>query len=417
MQYGKTRADTPSAEAIVVGAGPAGLTTAVALGAMGLDVLIAAPAYDPARAQADQRTTALLPSSIQLLENLGVWGACAHLAAPLEGVRIVDDRGGLLRAPEVLFRAQELGLASLGANIPNAALNGALDTAAGTASRLRRLATSAVVGMAVGPECVDLVLAEGGKARGRLAVAADGRNSIVRAAAGIGVSTWTYDQAAIAAVFRHSGSHANITTEFHRRAGPLTVVPLPGDASSLVWVETAAQARRLAALDDAAFLAELSERLQGLLGQLRELGPRATFPLAGLNAQSMARRRTALVGEAAHAIPPIGAQGLNLGLRDAASLAECVGAEHAAGRDIGADAVLEAYAAARAADVFARAVSVDLLNRSLLIDVLPVQALRGLGLHLLANAGGLRRLLMQGGLGAPGPVPRLMQPGGLGQGP
>lgn len=413
MQYGAPRANTWSAEAVVAGSGPTGLTVAMALAAMGLDVVVAAPAPDSARAGTDRRTTALLPGSIRLLENLGVWQACAHLSAPLTGVRIVDDRGDLLRAPEVLFRAQELGLANLGANVPNVALNSALASAAATAPNLRRLVTSAVAGVEIGPDSVEFALAEGGKVRGTLAVAADGRKSLLRAAAGIDVRSWTYDQVAIAAVFDHSAPHANITTEFHRRAGPLTVVPLPGDASSLVWVETPAEAKRLVALEDHAFLAALSVRLQGLLGELVDVGPRATFALGGLAAARMGQRRTALVGEAAHVIPPIGAQGLNLGLRDAANLAECVAAAHAGRRDIGGDATLDVYHGSRNADVLSRTVSVDLLNRSLLMDFIPVQALRGLGLHILANAASLRHLLMQGGLHGPGGIPRLMQPGGL----
>ena len=224
---------------------------------------------------------------------------------------------------------------------------------------------------------------------------------------------WSYGQAAIATTFRHSRPHSGITTELHRRAGPLTTVPLPGDTSSLVWVEEPALAAHLAGLDDAAFLAELAARLQGLLGSLTDVGPRGIFPLSWLGAMRMGQNRIALVGKSAHAIPPIGAQGLNLGLRDAAALAECVGAARALGADIGSAATLEAYHAARAADVLGRTISVDLLNRSLLSDFLPVQALRGLGLHLLANVGPLRRLVIQGGVGAPGRLPRLMQPGGL----
>lgn len=397
-------------EAVVIGAGPAGMTAALALAAVGAHVVIAAPAHNPAHAEADRRTTALLPGSIELLKNLGVWQVCSLESAPLEGVRIIDDRGGLIRAPEVLFKAEELGLASLGANISNAALNIALHARTCSSDRIQWLPTSAVVSVEPAESFVGVELAEGSRLKAKLAVAADGRNSIARAAAGIATRSWSYDQAAIAATFRHARPHANITTELHRRAGPLTTVPLPGNASSLVWVEAPAEARRLAALDDRSFLAELTARLRGLLGQLDDVTPRATYPLTGLGALRMGQKRVALVGESAHVIPPIGAQGLNLGLRDAASLAECVAAASACGRDIGGSETLLAYHASRAADVLSRAVSVDLLNRSLLTDFLPVQALRGLGLHILANVGPLRRLLMQGGLSAPGTLPRLMQP-------
>ena len=257
-------------------------------------------------------------------------------------------------------------------------------------------------------------LAEGRTIGAALAVAADGRASIARTAAGIATRSWSYGQTAIAATFRHSRPHAGITTELHRRAGPLTTVPLPGNASSLVWVEEPAVAARLAALDDAAFLAELAARLQGLLGSLSDVGPRAVLsafaasaPCAWARAASpwsvsprTSFRRSARKGSTSacamrRPLPsasPLPARGV---------------------RTSAAHATLEAYHAARAADVLGRTISVDLLNRSLLSDFLPVQALRGLGLHLLANVGPLRRLVMRGGMEAPGRLPRLMQPGGL----
>ena len=397
-------------QAAVIGAGPAGLTAALAHCASGVEVAIAAPPYDPARVAADRRTTALLPGSIEFLKNLGVWEKCHAQGAPLEGVRIVDDRGGLLRAPEVLFSAREVGLASFGANIPNAALNAALYAKASTAQRFRWVPTSAVVAVEPGDDRVAVSLAEGHSFKCMLAVAADGRDSLVRRSAGIAARTWSYGQTAIATTFRHARAHASIATELHRRAGPLTTVPLPGDTSSLVWVEEPSVAAHLAALDKAAFLAELAARLQGLLGALSDVGPVAAYPLSGLNASCMGQNRVALVGETAHVLPPIGAQGLNLALRDAAALAECVAAAQARGDDIGGRATLKAYHAARAADVLSRTFSVDLLNRSLLDDFLPVQALRGLGLHLLANIAPVRRMLMRGGLEAPGRLPRLMRP-------
>jgi 2-octaprenyl-6-methoxyphenol hydroxylase len=260
---------------------------------------------------------------------------------------------------------------------------------------------------------VRLELAEGGTLVAALVAAADGRQSRARAAAGITARTWDYGQTAIATRFRHTRPHGAVTTELHRRAGPLTTVPLPGDASSLVWVETPAEAARLAALAEDAFLDELAGHLQGLLGRLSDLGPRMLYPLTGLAASALGRNRVALVGEAAHVIPPIGAQGLNLGLRDAAALAECVSEARARGEDVGGAGMLAAYSAARSADVLLRTLSVDLLNRSLLLDFLPVGALRGLALHALANSGALRRLLVAGGLGTAGPLPRLMRPGAL----
>ena len=393
----------------VIGAGPAAMAAALALATSGLRIALIGPAYDPDHAAKDRRTTAFLPSSVEMLRNLGVWRHCAGQAARLGGVRIADDRGGLLRAPEVLFRAEELGLASLGANLPNSALNSALWSAVDT-SPVRCIPTAAVVKVTPGEAHVDIELTEGGTVQARLAVAADGRASITRRAAQISTRTWDYGQAAIATTFSHTRPHAEITTELHRRSGPLTTVPLPGNASSLVWVETPAEAARLVNLPDAAFARELEARLKGLLGAIGDFGPRATYPLHGLAAARMGANRVALVGEFAHVIPPIGAQGLNLGLRDAAALAQHVGAARANGQDIGGPEMLEAYHAARVSDVLARTISVDLLNRSLLVDFLPVQALRGLGLHLLANVSAVRRLAMRGGLSAAGPLPPLMRP-------
>ncbi|KAB2911503.1 MAG: ubiquinone biosynthesis protein UbiH [Hyphomicrobiaceae bacterium] len=397
----------------VIGAGPAGLAAALSLSALGVEVTLAAPAFDPARNAGDRRTTALLNASIELLRNLGVWPLCEGESAPLAGIRIIDDRGGLLRAPEILFEAGELGLTSFGANIPNPALNTALNRVAETAPRLMRCATSAVTAVKCGPDRVRLELAEGGRITAGMAVAADGRNSIARAAAGISTRTWAYPQCAIATSFRHAQAHGGITVELHRPHGPLTTVPMPGSASSLVWVEEPAEAGRLAGLDEAAFAAELEQRLQGLLGAITGVTPRALYPLSGLTADCMGRSRVALVGEAGHIFPPIGAQGLNLGLRDAAALAECVADACRRGVDAGSPATLQAYGRARTADVFTRTLSVDLLNRSLLVGFLPVQAMRGAGLHLLANIPSLRRLVMQAGMAPAGPLPRLMQPGAM----
>jgi 2-octaprenyl-6-methoxyphenol hydroxylase len=299
---------------------------------------------------------------------------------------------------------------SFGANIPNRLLLAALRAAAGHAPGLRRVATSAVAQIRPGAGSVRLELAEGGYIEAALAVAADGRSSMAPAAAGIDVRRWSYPQVAIVATFSHARPHGNTVNELHRRAGPLTTVPLPGNLSSLVWAEEPREARRLAGLGDTAFAAVLEEHLQGLLGSIHLAGPRATYPLMGLQAQRMAAARIALVGEAAHVVPPIGAQGLNLGLRDAAALAECAAAAHASGADIGAPDALAAYQRARAADVSARSVAIDLLNRSLLTDFLPVEALRGLGAHALAAFSPLRRLVMQAGMGLAGPLPHLMRP-------
>jgi 2-octaprenyl-6-methoxyphenol hydroxylase len=190
----------------------------------------------------------------------------------------------------------------------------------------------------------------------------------------------------------------------------LTTVPLPGQYSSLVWVEEPPEARRIASLSTNAFAELLEDRLQGVLGAVSDVGQRLVYPLSGSIAGRMAAHRIALVGEAAHVIPPIGAQGLNLGLKDAAALADCAAEAKALGQDIGGSDVLDAYHHERGTDVVARSGAIDLLNRSLLTDFLPLDLVRGAAGHVLARSGTLRGVLMRGGLGATGTLPRLMRP-------
>ena len=388
----------------VVGAGPAGLAAALGISREGAKVAVIGPQADPS----DNRTAALFTGSLQLLRNLGAWEECSGAGTPLLAIRIIDDMGALLRAPEVLFTAAEVGLDAFGSNIPNVVLTQALRRGAAASASLTLLETS-VTNIDIGPASVDLRLADGSSLNARLLIGADGRKSLCRSAAGIGTRAWAYEQSALTCTFAHQRPHAGISTEFHRPAGPLTVVPSPGRTSSLVWVDRPAIAQRLAGLDETAFRGALETRLQGLLGPVGEIGPRAVFPLSGLIASSAGLNRVALVGEAAHVIPPIGAQGLNLGLRDAALIADCVGEALRLGGDIGSLQTLEKYARARRLDIVTRAWSIDVLNRSLISAFLPVQLLRGLGLHALKTIGPLRRLAIREGLAPSYVVPSLMR--------
>jgi 2-octaprenyl-6-methoxyphenol hydroxylase len=391
-------------EVAVVGAGPVGLAAALGIARQGVKVVLLAP-----RATApDNRTAGLFTGSLSLLRSLGLWDDCRAAGEPLRAIRIVDDMGGLLRAPEVLFTAAEVGEEALGCNVPNVALTQALRRQAAASDAITVVET-AVHGLDIGPAAAELRLADGLSLNVRLVIGADGRKSLCRTAAGIGTREWAYEQGALTCTFAHQRPHDGISTEFHRPGGPLTVVPSPGRSSSLVWVDRPAIAQRLARLDDAAFRGALEARLQGLLGPIGEIGPRGVFPLSGLVAEVAARNRVALVGEAAHVIPPIGAQGLNLGLRDAALIADCVGDARHAGSDLGAPQTIEAYARARRLDIVTRAWSIDVLNRSLISGYLPVQMLRGLGLHALKTIGPLRRLLIREGLAPSYFAPTLMR--------
>jgi 2-octaprenyl-6-methoxyphenol hydroxylase len=396
----------------VAGLGPAGLAAALALAGLGFRV---AAVGQPIADRRDARATALMTPSLTLLENLGVWGDCANQAQPLTGIRVIDATGRLLRAPETTFWAKDAGTGgpndSFGACIANADLIRALEARVRQNANIFLIETAGITNIEVSSAQANMTLAEGQRIEARLLVGADGRQSPSRTAAGITAITWDYPQAALACTFEHARTHDGLSIEFHRPGGPLTSVPLlslgGANRSSLVWVEAPDEAKRLAGLDDPAFGRALREQLHGVLGGIGAISPRTVFPLTGLRAEPMARRRTALVGEAAHVMPPIGAQGLNLGMRDVAALHDLL--DGAAGNDPGAAEIMDAYARGRQMDVWSRSTAVDLLNRSLLSAQLPVQALRGFGLHLLAGVAPLRRALMRQGLATGGVPPRLMR--------
>jgi len=394
--------DTQSVEVAVVGGGPAGLTAAIALAAAGIRTALIAKAPP-----ADNRTTALLSGSVAALEALEVWPMCRNESAPLTAIRLIDDTPRLIRAPEVLFEAAEIGLEAFGHNIENRHLVAALDHRAGALPHLLRIA-AAVTAVEPGEADVTLRTDGGEPVRARLVVGADGRKSPCRAAAGIEIGRRDYPQAALTLNFGHTRPHNGISTEFHTETGPFTLVPLPGLRSSLVCVVDPAEAEQLGALDASALSAEIERRAHSILGKVAIEAGRGVFPLGIETAQAFAARRIALVGEAAHVIPPIGAQGLNLGLRDAATISEVVVEARRDGADVGAPEVLARYDRMRRADVATRTFAVDALNRSLLSDFLPVQGARGFGLYLLDRIAPLRRAVMREGV-EPAAQPRLMR--------
>jgi len=394
--------DNPSA--IVVGCGPAGLTAAIALAEGGVStVLVGRRPTKP-----DHRTTALLAGSVTALEALGVWQACATQAAPLKVMRIVDATDRLLRAPEVKFAADEIDLDAFGYNIENRHLIAALDQHARSLPRLR-LIDDEVVNITPNVDNVFVSFKSGGVLRAPLIIGADGRKSICRDAAGIEIQERSYAQVALTVSLRHSRPHRGTSTEFHTASGPFTLVPLPGNKSSLVWVLDPTEADELAELDDVDLAREIERASHSILGKI-ELEPgRSLFPLHIATAPRFADKRIALVGEAAHVIPPIGAQGLNLGLRDAATIAELVVAADRTGDDIGGADVLARYNTMRGADIGSRTFVVDLFNRTLLSDFLPLQGMRGLGLYLVDRIGPLRRAVMREGVAPAAAQPRLMR--------
>ncbi len=346
---------------------------------------------------ADNRTTALLGASTDLLERLDVWRRCREEAASLQTMRLVDDTGRLIRAPEVRFSADEIGLEQFGYNIDNRSLITALEQRAAEFSNLTRYDDEAA---AIAPDdaAVSVRTGQGEILTARLVVGADGRQSPSRAAAGIEVRRRDLKQSALTFNVTHTHPHKNISTEFHTPQGPCVFVPLPGNRCSVVWVQSTKEAERLMALGDDELSAAAETQSHSILGRVRVEPGRNLFPLAIESPKQFASHRVTLVGESAHVVPPIGAQGLNMGLRDAADIAELAGQAMSRGEDPGSPQVLARYQAARRADVASRTVAIDIANRSLLNDFLAVQSLRAAGMHLLASFGPLRRLAMREGL-------------------
>lgn len=389
-------------DVIVAGAGPAGLAAACLLALDGRRVALVAKEQGDA---SDPRTVALMQPSIRLLMHLGLWpGHLRGETQPLRKLRLVDDTGSLFKAPTVTFDPAELGEEAFGWNFPLALLIPALF------ARAQELGVTFSGADAASAQAysdgISVTTTAGARISARVAIAADGRNSVLREAAGIRTNRWSCDQSALATSFDHSGPHDGVSTEYHKAAGPFTTVPMPGNRSALVYMERPKRAAELMALSDLELAAEIQIGTHGELGRISGIGRRRLFPMQGLVARDFARNRIMLIGEAAHVVPPIGAQGLNMSLRDAAQAADLMEGEE----DPGNAALLKDYDALRRRDVQPRQQVIDMMNRSLLSGFVPLETGRALGITLLSQFGPLRRAAMQYGLAPSSGLPRAMRP-------
>jgi 2-octaprenyl-6-methoxyphenol hydroxylase len=397
------------ADILVAGAGAAGLSAAIALAQAGFSVVC----VGHVDTRANGRTVALFEASLRFYKALGVWPRFRGKTAPLARIAMIDATGARLPVPSLSFAASEIGLAAFGENIENNVLvEGLAEIASATKNLI--LHEGMIGDISFGPDAIHATLADGNCVTARLATAADGRNSLVRTKAGIGTRAWTYPQIAFTTLLSHAKPHRNISTEFHTRSGPCTLVPLRAapdrpNRSSLVWLMSAGEAERRRALSQSVLSQEIEDQTDSLLGKIEIEGPGGFFPMAGMSASRLSGHRVALTGEAAHIFPPLAAQGLNLSLRDAAALVEILEDARALGHDIGSARTLNAYDNARRSDIFLRTNGVDILNRSLLSGFFPIDFLRGAGLLAFSAIGPLRRALMREGVLTHGTLPRLMQ--------
>ena len=386
---------------LVSGGGIAGLIAAAAFGAEGFSTLCidpAPPVTNEADEGADLRTTAILTPSVALLQRIGLWDRLAPHATPLQVMRIVDAGGAEPRARLTRdFDAAEIGDQPFGWNLPNWLLRREIVARLEALQSVRFHAGIGTASVLTRDEGAIVTLSDGRRLRARLLIGADGRHSPVRQALGIGARRLRYGQKALAFAVTHEFPHNNVSTEVHRSGGPFTLVPLPDregrPCSAVVWMENGRETARLRALPPEAFEAELNARSAGVLGHLRLATRLTEWPIISQIADRFTAPRTALIAEAAHVVPPIGAQGLNMSLADLALLVELNRS------DPGNAAALARYERARRPEAMARMLGIDALNRASMISARPLRDLRAAALGGLYAIAPVRRVMMRAGLG------------------
>ncbi|WP_336276803.1 UbiH/UbiF family hydroxylase [Bartonella sp. CB178] len=385
-----TFAENKFKDVSVIGAGPVGMLAALSLAHNGFSVFLIGP---PTRTD-ELRTTALMMSAIRMLKDVHVWDSLKHHAAALSFIKIIDITSRIARAPTVNFCSSEIGEEAFGYNIPNVQLNKALSNSVANTPNITRLFSPAT-NFQHREDSVCISLEDGKIVQSPLIVAADGQRSLAREAAGIGIKKWNYPQTALVLNFSHDFSHQNTSIEFHTEDGPFTQVPLRGHRSSLVWVVSHSRADELLGMEQKEIAEVIEEKMQSVLGRITIETSIQAWPLSGLLPRHFAANRTILVGEAAHVLPPIGAQGLNLGFSDIRTLIDVL---HNKISEINFEEVVTHYNRYRKPDVFIRSGSVHMLNRALLSSVLPVHIMRSIGLGLLRHHSPLRSFCMREGI-------------------
>lgn len=412
---GRARLDRPMTrerDAIIVGGGLNGPAMALALAEAGLRVTLvdALPAEVRADPEFDGRAYNLSLGSRRFLEVIGVWPAVAAEAQPVSRIVIEDARPGEIAARAPLhFDHAELDDGPASQILEDRFLRRALLSATLAHPRIETRAPLRIAETRFDDARAEAVTEAGEVLRAPVLIACDGRRSPIARAAGIRRLSWDYGQSGLVCAVSHAVPHEGVARQRFLPGGPFAVLPLSGDRCSLVWTERTAEAARIAALPDAAYLAEVERRMGGALGRLSLVGRRWSYPLAFSLAEEWVRPRLALVGDAAHSVHPIAGQGLNLGLRDAAALAEVLGEARRRGEDLGALDVLERYQRWRRFDAASLAFGMDGLNRLMSNDVGPLRALRDAGLSLVDRIPAAKRAFMRVAAGASGDAPRMLR--------
>jgi 2-octaprenyl-6-methoxyphenol hydroxylase len=407
----KTIKKTTDVDVLILGGGMVGMSLAVALAGAGIETAVVernAPGEDQEEGF-DGRTCSLAHASAMIFQGLGVWPFLAGDAGPIYDIRVVD--GNLQDGISSLFlhyNHEDVGDDPFGYIVENRVIRSGLAQRASSLETLRVFAPSTVENLTHDSRSVDAELDDGSRITARLAVAAEGRFSPTREAAGIKVRRFDYQQTAIVCSVDHAEPHDGVAVELFLPSGPFAMLPMVGNRMNLVWTETTDGAQAFLDLPEAAFLEEVGKRFGDWLGELKLAGPRFSYPLALQHSDRYIDTRLALIGDSAHAIHPIAGQGLNLGLRDVAVLAELIVDARRLGLDVGGGTVLEDYQNWRRPDVFAMAAVTHGLNRLFSNDVTPLRLARDLGLAAVDKAGPLKRLFMRHAMGVVGNLPRLV---------
>ncbi|MGA9457762.1 MAG: ubiquinone biosynthesis hydroxylase [Pseudolabrys sp.] len=398
------------AEVVVGGAGFAGLALAIAL-RQGLGDPFTVTVADPALAHArskDPRASAIAAAARRLFEAIGVWGAVAENAQPILDMVVTDSKLDDAARPAFLTFGGEVEEGEPFAHmIENRHL---VDALAEKAKSLGvELRATPVAGFAAGANSTEVQFADGETITARLLVGADGARSLIREQAGIATHGWNYDQSAIVTTVAHEREHNGRAEEHFLPAGPFAILPLTGRRCSIVWTETSSEADRIVALPDNEFHGELEKRFGLQLGDIEVIGPRRAFPLGLFTARTFIGERLALVGDAAHIIHPIAGQGLNMGLRDVAALAEAIADAARLGLDPGGPEVLERYQRWRRFDTMTMGVATDSLNRLFSNHSDALRLVRDIGLGLVERMPMLKRMFIREAAGVTGDVPKLLK--------
>ena len=397
---------------LIVGGGLSGPILALALAQAGLKVTVIDALEQKLRKNAafDGRSYAVALTSQRLLGGTGVWDAVADHSAPILEIKVTDGRAGEGPSPFFMhFDHAEIEEGPMGYMVQDRFLRRALLDAMGQTDGVTHVSGETVINQAVTPSGVNVTLSSGKVLHGALLVGADGRSSATASRAGIKRSGWGYDQTALVCAIAHEKPHHGIAHQFFMPPGPLAILPLPGNVSSIVWSETARTAAAFHALSDREYLTMLRPRFGDFLGEITLTGKRFTYPLSLSLALSLVKDRVALIGDAAHGVHPIAGQGLNAGMRDIAALAEVITDGLRRGEDIGSPNVLGRYEQWRRFDNTTLAVATDTFNRLFSNDNTTLRGLRTIGMGVVNAIPGLRRSFIREAAGLTGTLPRLMQ--------